>query len=283
MVTRFRSLAFGCTRSAVLVLLGALTIGASAQAVHAQQNVYGAYGPGLTAAKRGHAPGRWISGPARPEPLSGLSADCQRIRLELCETDLGSAISDRCSIQTVKLRGNLMMVRTRRVAQVLDTVPADKSASTFACRASVVRLALQEGSDHYRLLWEGQQDEEFYVLDHIATAVHPEGTILGFTYCQTGTGGCWQELYISEDGVAWGPLEKDKSWAAVYGGMPRGYRLHKSPLIDLSALTWKRAMARRDDPNCCPSGHISMKLAIRNGRLAIVDYRYVTGSAPEKR
>jgi len=265
--------------SVLLVGLASLTFSLLASA---QTNVYGGYGVGAAAAESGRAFGRWFGDETATRTRADLTRCCPTVSIESCAVADTGHLPDRYSlvISQLGLVGgrSLSIFRYRRETLFRDPAFAgvDRERQPyFPCRASRVLLVHEISDEQYRVIWEGWQDELSFRLADVVLHRGDAGHILAFTYCVDGTGGCWQELFIKTTAEPWRPLEKDGSWDSVYAGLPDGYSLHKSPAIDLEAMTWDRAMATVNDPNCCPSGAIKMKLAIRNSRLSILSYDYI--------
>ncbi len=266
-------------RLLLLTMLGSLMFAVPAGA---QNNVYGGYGPGAAMADDGRAIGRWFVDEPTTATRAELTRCCPIVSIDQCAVENTGRLPDRYSLVIARLGvvgdGPLSMFRYRRETLFQDPAFAgvDRDRQPyFSCRASRVLLVHETADDRYRLVWEGWQDERFYRLADVEIHSRDTNHVLAFTYCVNGTGGCWQELFIKTSAAVWRPLEKDDTWAIVYAGMPEGYTLHKSPVVDFKTMTWDRAMATFDDPNCCPSGTIRMKLAIRDGRLSILSHEYI--------
>lgn len=151
----------------------------------------------------------------------------------------------------------------------------------FTCGSDEIALAAVAGGNKARVVWRDATERTFHFIAAAGLHRTPGGHhVLSVLYCLNGTGGCAQGLLIWS-GDAWRKLERDDSWQAVYRHLPEGYRLHKSPEIDLETLTWEQHLAGPGDPNCCPSGRIEFRLAIVDGRLAVKSYRIVVpGETP---
>jgi len=263
----------------ILAVLWAVLVAVPAVA---QDNVFGGYGPGAAAAEEGRANGRWFVGDPTTVARAELTRCCPTVSIEPCAVENTGRLPDRYSLLITRLgiveTKPLSMFRYRRETLFQDPAFAgvDRERQPyFSCRASRVLLVDETANDRYRLVWEGWQDELSHRLAEVGLHRLANSYVLAFTYCVDGTGGCWQELFIKTSVAAWRPLEKDDTWASVYAGMPDGFTLHKSPLIDFDSMTWDRTMATVNDPNCCPSGSIKMKLIIRDGRLSILSHEYV--------
>ncbi len=250
--------------------------------VSAQDNIYGGYGPGVAMASAGRADGRWFVEDPWIATRNKLLRCCPAVSIGTCAARSIGRLPDRYSLR-IKRLGRIDgqrfgFLRYRRETLFRDPAFAgvDPDAQPyFSCRASRTLIVKDLGPDRLQVVWEGLQDELSHRLSTIELHDIGPDTILAFTYCVDGTGGCWQELFVKSADAPWRPLEKDESWTAVYADLPAGFSLHKSGSIDFATMTWARAMAREDDPNCCPSGAINMKLAIRNGRLSIQSHEFV--------
>jgi hypothetical protein len=254
--------------------------------VAAHDHTYGGYGPGATFTEDGGAVGQWFPHASATVPRKALTRCCPPVSIETCAIANVPQLPDRYSLKIDRLGvvGDqpLLMFRYRRETLFQDPAFAGADPERhpyFPCRASRVLLVREMAPDQYHVLWEGTMDEQYFRLAKVELQGGGAGDILAFTYCVSGTGGCWQELFFKTATTPWRPLEKDGTWTTVYAGMPAGYSLHKSPTIDLETMTWDRAMATQDDPNCCPSGTIKMKLGINAGRLSILSHEYAVRSA----
>jgi hypothetical protein len=270
------------------LLLAAIGITMFVVSAIAQENVYGGYGPGAAFAEEGRATGRWFIDETANKTRAELTRCCPIVSIDLCAVADTGRLPDRYSLKIQPLGAvnsePVLMFRYRRETLFQDPAFAGVDAERqpyFPCRSSRVLLVRETATDLYELLWEGWQDEQYYRLAKAELHGRDVGDILAFTYCVAGTGGCWQEFFLKTATAPWRPLEKDDTWASVYADMPEGYSLHKSPTIDFTSMTWDRAMATRDDPNCCPSGTIKMTLVIRDGRLSVRSHEYSLLSSNE--
>lgn len=271
-------------RIGCLALIGLI----SAWPVPAQDNVYGGYGPGAAMAPDGRADGRWFEDEPRYAMRDELVRCCPPVSIGTCAPNDAGKLPDRYSLRITRLGDvnarPLRLFQYRRETLFRDPAFTEIDPdwlSHFVCRASRVLVVHEIEPGRFRIVWEGWQDELSFRLEDVEFQSGDAGDIIAFTYCVVGTGGCWQEMFYKLSGGPWRPLEKDETWASVYAGIPEGFSLHKSAPIDLGAMTWTRSIAREDDPNCCPSGVIAMKLSVLSGRLSVVSYDYVISTDTE--
>lgn len=212
------------------------------------------------------------------QPLDALTGQCPTPPPGLCEYGY-PVLARTCTVKGTSELGafggtRYVAIRYLRETTMDEGIPY----GPFKCGSDEIVLAALSGDGKARIIWRDATEREFVFISSAKLVVTPGGeSVLSVLYCLNGTGGCTQGMLIWA-GEGWQRLERDDSWQIVYRNLPDGYRLHKSPEIDLANLTWVQHLARRDDANCCPSGRIEFKLAIADGKLTVKSYRVV---APE--
>jgi len=138
----------------------------------------------------------------------------------------------------------------------------------WTCESDAAVLLEASSDSSVVPVWEDATERTFEFIRGARMADHGRASIVAVQYCLNGTGGCTDNLLLRRDGV-WRFLDRDSTWNSVYAQLPTGYRIHKSPAIDVENLTWEQHIAAPDDPNCCPSGRILFDLDLVDGWLRV--------------
>jgi hypothetical protein len=102
-------------------------------------------------------------------------------------------------------------------------------------------------------------------------------TLFSIMYCVNGTGGCGQEFLRRN---------RDRTWTGIrqawFDQLPRGFldRIRHGSRIDPHSLRGEAGFYGDSDPNCCPSGTLSVELALHGDSL-VLSHHSVEAS-PEK-
>ncbi len=141
----------------------------------------------------------------------------------------------------------------------------------------VEELAVVEASGSgYRVVWRNPVDTRFHALETDVVAAVGDATIVSYSLCLGGTGGCTPQFLI-RDGAGWGIVEQPYlgDLAAL---APEGWSLHKGRRVDLGSMAGVQPLMGPDDGNCCPTGEIAFALALQGRSLVLLD---ATVAVPE--
>ena len=209
------------------------------------------------------------------QSVDDLTQHCPAPPKEACAYNY-PVLHQSCTVKETKELGRFGADQFLAISY-LRSITFDEGAerAPYTCTADEIVLAALPGAGRARIVWRDATEREFVFISSTKLYGLPSGErILSILYCMNGTGGCAQGMLIWA-GDAWRKLERDESWDLVYRDLPPGYRLHKSPAIDLGNLTWEQHLAHRNDANCCPSGRIYFDLAIIGGKLAVRSHKIV--------
>jgi len=156
------------------------------------------------------------------------------------------------------------------------------SVDGVSSRVEEVVLLEAAGPGALRPVWrqrffaDGDREVWRSVTPQVAAA-SPGAVLLAVRYCVNGTGGCSQEFLRRG---------RDRTWKAVRQAwleqLPKGFadRIRHGVEIDPATLKGVAGFYGDDDPNCCPSQELSVRLALRGEALMLLDHRVSRAAAP---
>jgi hypothetical protein len=104
-------------------------------------------------------------------------------------------------------------------------------------------------------------------------AVTDKGTILlSAMWCFNGTGGCHQEFLLRHTDRTWSPVVQN--WLRQ---LPAGFaqRMHKDVRINPSTLEGEAGLYNNNDPNCCPSQRLLVRLTLHADALDLLEQKVI--------
>ncbi len=205
-----------------------------------------------------------------PATIDDLEKTCEQLAEGVC--DYRPPITETaCRPTGREPAGSLGAADYTLLRFVLDRAFDDEDDG-WTCSVDIGLLLETSGDSLFRPVWTGTSERQFEFLNGVQVARAGGAELMTVRRCLNGTGGCYERLSIRDDG-RWRPLERDSTWDEVYTRLPAGYRLHKSPFMELGELTWEQHLAGPGDGNCCPSGRLYLDLAVVNGKLSVRDSR----------
>jgi hypothetical protein len=142
-----------------------------------------------------------------------------------------------------------------------------------AARDTVVEeeVVLFEAADGQpRAVWHARFETGDYAVWRSITpevARVDDGTLLSVMSCVNGTGGCSQEFLHRHNDGRWFPVRQ-----AWLDQLPPGFkgRIKHGVRIDPNTLRGDAGFYGDDDPNCCPSQELIVRLALHNDALVLI-------------
>jgi hypothetical protein len=147
-------------------------------------------------------------------------------------------------------------------------------------REEEVVLFETTGSGRVRPVWHMRFETGPYAIwRSVSPEIAPtaQGTILlSVLRCVNGTGGCAQVFIQRHPNGNWARVIQD--WIKQ---LPQGLadRIRHGARIDPGSLRGEAGLYAQLDPNCCPSGQLTLRLALQGDRLVLFDYA-LAKSAP---
>jgi hypothetical protein len=138
------------------------------------------------------------------------------------------------------------------------------------------------GAGQVRPVWHGR-----FVTrgdDVVWRSVTPEaardgkgGVLVSVMSCVNGTGGCSQDFLRRDAGGRWTAVRQ--TWLDQ---LPPGFegRIRHGVRIEPASLRGEAGFYADDDPNCCPSQLLSVRLALRGDALVLLGQSVATTPAP---
>jgi hypothetical protein len=143
-----------------------------------------------------------------------------------------------------------------------------------AARDTVVEeeVVLFEAADGQpRAVWHARFETGDYAVWRSITPevarVDDGTTLLSVMSCVNGTGGCSQEFLHRHNDGRWFPVRQ-----AWLNQLPPGFngRIRHGVRIDPNTLRGDAGFYGDDDPNCCPSQELIVRLALHNDALVLI-------------
>lgn len=205
-------------------------------------------------------------------PSSYFTLQCPEILVDPCDAYHYPVKSGECTVaevDTVEAQSEAAGLFVRYLSR---TVYQESETEMWTCESDAAILLDVLDDGRLTPVWRDATERTFEFIRGIRMARHGDAEIAAVQYCLNGTGGCLDNLLIHTGGK-WQFLDRDDTWERVYGQLPAGYRVHKSPAMDLKRLTWEQHIAGPYDANCCPSGRLLLDLDIVAGRLSVTKAR----------
>jgi hypothetical protein len=124
------------------------------------------------------------------------------------------------------------------------------------------------------ILWQGDTGEYPHgALEDVRLLGYKTQLILEFEFFTGGTAGFWEDYYTYSDGTLI-PININFG-EEVAKLIPKGYSNHRTR-INFKSMTAVLYLATKEDPNCCPSGRLELKIAIRNNELVCLSGKFIS-------